>query len=85
MKLAILGGDPVRRKPFPAYNTIDEQEKKAGLASVPEAAKYLGVGRRIVERYMDEETLSWRPVGTQRRIPWAEIYRFCGETTDRKD
>ncbi len=29
MKLAINGGDPVRVKPFPAYNTIGPEEKEA--------------------------------------------------------
>lgn len=28
-KLAVFGGVPVRKKPFPAYNTIGEEEKKA--------------------------------------------------------
>lgn len=28
-KLALLGGDPVRRTPFPAYRTIGEEEKRA--------------------------------------------------------
>jgi len=28
MKLAINGGDPVRVKPFPAYNTIGPEEKE---------------------------------------------------------
>ncbi|HKX57560.1 MAG TPA: DegT/DnrJ/EryC1/StrS family aminotransferase, partial [Xanthomonadales bacterium] len=29
MKLAIHGGRPVREKPFPAHNTIGEEEKRA--------------------------------------------------------
>jgi dTDP-4-amino-4,6-dideoxygalactose transaminase len=29
MQLAINGGEPVRRKPFPAYNTIGKEEKEA--------------------------------------------------------
>ncbi|GAJ17562.1 unnamed protein product, partial [marine sediment metagenome] len=29
MKLAINGGDPVRTKPFPPYNTIGQKEKDA--------------------------------------------------------
>lgn len=29
MKLAINGGEPVRKKPFPAYNTIGKEEKEA--------------------------------------------------------
>ena len=28
-QLAILGGEPVRKKPFPPYNTIGEEEKRA--------------------------------------------------------
>ena len=31
MKLAINGGDKIRTKPFPAYNTIGEEEEKAAL------------------------------------------------------
>lgn len=32
MKLALDGGTPVRRRPFPAYNTIGEEERRAVLA-----------------------------------------------------
>ena len=28
-KLAILGGEPIRSKPLPLYNTLDKKEKKA--------------------------------------------------------
>lgn len=43
-KLAVLGGTPVRTKPFPAYRTIGEEEKEA-LCEVIDSgclSKYLG-------------------------------------------
>ncbi len=44
MKLAIYGGKPVREKPFPAHNTIGEEEKEA-VARVLDSgvlSKFLG-------------------------------------------
>lgn len=44
MKLAILGGKPIRQKLFPARNTIGEEEKKAVLRVLDSGvlSKYLG-------------------------------------------
>ena len=44
MKLAINGGKPVRTKPFPAYVTIGEEEKKAVCDVIDSGclSKYLG-------------------------------------------
>ncbi len=44
MKLAINGGEPVRKKPFPAYVTVGEEEKKAVCDVIDSGclSKYLG-------------------------------------------
>jgi perosamine synthetase len=44
MRLAIHGGKPIREKPFPAYNTIGEEEKRAVLEVLDSGvlSKYLG-------------------------------------------
>ena len=44
MKLAIRGGKPIRTKPFPAYITVGEQEKKAVCEVIDTGclSKYLG-------------------------------------------
>ncbi len=44
MKLAINGGQPVRTKPFPAYVTVGEEEKKAICEVIDSGclSKYLG-------------------------------------------
>jgi dTDP-4-amino-4,6-dideoxygalactose transaminase len=44
MKLAVHGGTPVRTKPFPAYVTAGEEEKKAVCAVIDSGclSKYLG-------------------------------------------
>lgn len=44
-KLALFGGKPIRSEPFPAYNVIGEEEKRA-VAAVMESgvlSRYLGV------------------------------------------
>jgi perosamine synthetase len=43
-KLAIHGGEPVRKHPFPAYNTIGEEEKRAVMEVLDSAvlSKFLG-------------------------------------------
>jgi hypothetical protein len=33
-KLALLGGDPVRKEPFPAYKSLGEEEKKAVMEAL---------------------------------------------------
>ncbi len=45
MKLAIHGGKPIRTKPFPAYITIGEEEKKSVCEVIDSGclSKYLGV------------------------------------------
>lgn len=45
MKLAILGGRPVRTKPFPAYITVGEEEKQAAARVIDSGvlSRYLGV------------------------------------------
>lgn len=44
MNLAIFGGEPVRARPFPAYNTIGEEEKRAVLEVLDTGvlSKFLG-------------------------------------------
>lgn len=44
MKLAINGGKPIREKPFPVYNTIGEEEKRAVVEVLDSGvlSKYLG-------------------------------------------
>jgi perosamine synthetase len=44
VKLAIHGGEPVRNKPFPAYVTVGEEEKKAVCEVIDSGclSKYLG-------------------------------------------
>jgi perosamine synthetase len=44
MKLAIHGGKPIREKPFPIYNTIGEEEKRAVMEVLDSGilSKYLG-------------------------------------------
>lgn len=43
-KLAIMGGDPVRTEPFPAYRTIGEEEKRAVMEVLDSGvlSKFLG-------------------------------------------
>jgi perosamine synthetase len=43
-KLAIHGGEPIRKHPFPAYNTIGEEEKRAVMEVLDSAvlSKFLG-------------------------------------------
>ena len=43
-KLAIHGGEPLRKKPFPAYITVGEEEKKAVCDVIDSGclSKYLG-------------------------------------------
>ena len=43
-KLAIAGGDPIRTKPFPAYITVGDEEKKAVCEVIDSGclSKYLG-------------------------------------------
>ncbi|MDR1045624.1 MAG: DegT/DnrJ/EryC1/StrS family aminotransferase [Candidatus Adiutrix sp.] len=45
MKAAILGGKPVREKPFPAYVTVGEEEKRAAARVIDSGvlSRYLGV------------------------------------------
>lgn len=44
-KLALLGGEPVRRKPFPAYRVIGDDEKRAATRVIESGilSRYLGV------------------------------------------
>lgn len=44
-KLALLGGRPVRRKPFPPYRTLDQRERQAVLRVLKSGvlSKFLGV------------------------------------------
>jgi dTDP-4-amino-4,6-dideoxygalactose transaminase len=45
MKLAINGGDPIRKRPFPSYVTIGEEEKRAVMEVLDSTvlSKYLGI------------------------------------------
>jgi perosamine synthetase len=45
-KLALLGGKPVRSAPFPAYNVIGEEEKRAAAAVLDSGilSRYVGSG-----------------------------------------
>jgi len=61
-KLAIHGGNPVRTKPFPAYNTIGEEEKRAVMQVLDSGvlSRFLGCwdpdffgGARILEFEMN--------------------------------
>ena len=57
-KLAILGGKPVRSRPFPGYNSIGEEEKRAvmdvldtGRLSefIGRRCEYFGGGKKVLE------------------------------------
>ncbi|MDR1611670.1 MAG: DegT/DnrJ/EryC1/StrS family aminotransferase, partial [Planctomycetota bacterium] len=62
MSLALLGGKPVRKRPFPAYVTVGEEEKEAALRVLDSGvlSRYLGAwhpqfmgGREV--RALEEE------------------------------
>ena len=44
-RLAILGGDPVRTRPFPPYNPIGEEERKAELERMLGGQEFLAAVR----------------------------------------
>lgn len=48
--LAVLGGEPVRREPFPAWPVADALEERA-LAEVVRGGKWFRVGGQQVERF----------------------------------
>lgn len=44
-KLALFGGEPIRKKPFPAHNPIGEEEKQAAMEVIESGvlSKFIGV------------------------------------------
>lgn len=51
-------------------------KRSIGLATILEAADYLSVHRRTVERMMARGELQWRYLGRRRRIFWQSLRSF---------
>jgi excisionase family DNA binding protein len=48
-----------------------------GLATVPEAAEFLGLSRGTIYNLMERGELKYAKIGRNRRIPWAEVKRLA--------
>ncbi len=55
--------------------------QSAGLARIPDAAKYLAISRAMVYRLMDRGDLSYVLIGSQRRVRWSDLRRLAGHNT----
>jgi excisionase family DNA binding protein len=51
-----------------------------GLASVPQAAQFLGISRSKLYELMDQGQLVYCKLGRNRRIPWAAIKALAAQS-----
>lgn len=75
-----LKPNPKRKKP------AVEQPPKApvpteGLATKGEAAKFLNLSIRTIERMVDAGKLASKKLGRSRRIPWSVLRSISGDRT----
>lgn len=48
-----------------------------GMASVPEACKYLGIRRSLLYRLMELGEIPWAKIGSRRVIPWRALREYA--------
>jgi excisionase family DNA binding protein len=50
-----------------------------GLATIPEAAKFLGVSKSQVYVWMKRKQLPFSKLGAARRIPWRAVHQMAAD------
>jgi excisionase family DNA binding protein len=50
-----------------------QQHRGAGLASVKDAERYLGLSRATIYQLMEKGELRYAKIGRSRRIPWSAL------------
>jgi excisionase family DNA binding protein len=51
-----------------------------GLASIPEASKFLGISRSKLYEMMERGELRFCKLGRNRKIPWAEVRNLAARS-----
>jgi excisionase family DNA binding protein len=53
-----------------------KKDDLSGLATVPEAAKFLNMSRTALYGLMDRGDLRYCKIGKIRRVPWSELQKL---------
>jgi excisionase family DNA binding protein len=56
-----------------------------GLASIPEAADFLGISRGKLYSMMDKGEIKFCKLGKSRRVPWAALKKLAAEAVVGED